>query len=129
MPLAHGLLVREAPARRAGGKPVDHVDGQADEFVGKHAAAAQAGSSVVVIHDGDAGAGADVVVGFIIEIADGAGVVMALQVAAHLVVAIAQAIGKKAALGVQQQARGLDGAGGDDDDVGELFLQVAASSK
>ncbi len=101
-----------------GGQPVDHVNGQADELVGQHAAAAETRSAVVVVGDGDAGAGADVVVGFEVEVADGAGVVMALQIAADLVVAIAEAVGKQAALGVQQQARRLDGAGRDDDDVG-----------
>ncbi len=109
MPVAHGLLVRGAPARRIGWQAVDHVDGKADEFVGEHAAAAEAGRAVVVIHDGDAGAGADVVVGFEIEVADGAGVVVSLQVAANLVVAIAEAVGKEAAAGIEQQARGLDG--------------------
>ena len=84
------------------------MDGQADEFVGEHAAAAEAGRAVVVVHDGNAGAGTDVVVGFEVEVADGAGVVMALQVAADLVVAVAEAIGKKAAARVEQQARGFD---------------------
>ena len=110
VPVAHGLLVRESPARRAWRQAIDHVDGKADEFVGQHAAAAQAGRAVVVIHDGDAGAGTHVVVGFEIEVADGAGVVMALQVAADLVVAIAEAVGKEAAARIQQQARRFDGA-------------------
>ena len=51
---------------------------------------------------------------------------MALQVAADLVVAVAEAVGKEAAFGVEQQARGLGGAAGDDNDVGRLLLQVAA---
>ena len=92
VPVAHGLLVAQAPARRAWRQPVDHVNRQADELVGQHAAAAQAGSAVVVVADGDAGAGADVVVGFEVEVADRAGVVVALQIAAHLVVAIAQPV-------------------------------------
>ena len=71
------------------------MDGKADEFVGEHAAAAEAGRAVVVIHDGDAGAGADIVIGFEIEVADGAGVVVSLQMAADLVVAIAEAVGKR----------------------------------
>ncbi len=68
--------------------------------------------------------GPNIVIGIEIEVADGAGVVVALQVAADLVVAIAEAVGKEAAAGVEQQARGFDGAAGDDDDVGELLLQV-----
>ena len=99
---------------------------QADELVGEHAAATEAGCSVVVVGDGDAGTGTNVVVCFEIEVADGAGVVMSLQVATDLVVAVAEAVGKEAAARVEQQARGLDGTGGDDDDVGGLLLKVAA---
>ena len=87
-----------APQRGVSGRQaVDHVDGKADEFVGKHAAAAETGSAVVVIHDGDAGARAHIVIGLEVEVADGAGVVVALQVAADLVVAIAEAAGKETA--------------------------------
>ena len=105
------------------------MNGQADELVGQHAAADKAGCAVVVVADGDAGAGANVVVGFEVEVADGAGVVVALQVAAHLVVAIAEAVGKQAAFRVEQQARGLDGAGGDDDEIGRLLLQMAVGRR
>ncbi len=52
---------------------------------------------MVVVRDGDAGAGAHVVVGLKVEVADGAGVVMPLQMAADLVVAIAETVGKKPA--------------------------------
>ncbi len=101
-------LWRESPTRRAGRQAIDHVDGQADEFVGKHASAAETGRAVVVVHDGDAGAGADVVVGLEVEVADGAGVVMALQIAADLVVTIAETVWEEAAARVEQQAGGFN---------------------
>ena len=101
-------LCASSPARRAGRQAVDHVNRQADEFVGQHAAAAEPGRAVVVIHDRDARAGTNIVVGFEIEVADRAGVVMSLQMAADLVVAIAEAVGKQPAARVQQQARGFD---------------------
>ena len=87
--------------------------------------AAQAGSAVVVIADGDAGAGTHIVVSIEIEVADGACVVVALQIAADLVVPISQAVRKEAAFGIQQQARRFNGAGGDNDNVGKLLLQMA----
>ena len=52
---------------------------------------------MVVVHDGNAGAGTDVVVGLEIEVADRARVVMSLQVSAYLVVAIAETLGKESA--------------------------------
>ena len=100
------------------------MDGQADKLVGQHAAAAQAGRAVVVIADGDVGARTDVVVGVVVKVTERAGVLVALQIAAHLVVAVTEAVGKQAALGVQQQASRLHGAAGDDDDVGKLLLQM-----
>ena len=45
--------------------------------------------------------------------------------AADLVVAIAQAVGKQPALRIQQQPRRFDGAARHDHDVGELFLPAA----
>ncbi|MDR3455039.1 MAG: hypothetical protein P4L96_19925, partial [Rhodoferax sp.] len=60
------------------------MDGQADELVGQHATAGKAGRAVVVVGDGDAGAGADVVVGVEVKVAGCAGVVVALQMTAHL---------------------------------------------
>ena len=94
----------------SGGQAVHHVNRQANEFVGQHAPAAQAGRAVVVIADGDAGARADVVIGLEVEVAHRAGVVVALQIAADLVVAIPQPVGKQPAFRIQQQARGLRGA-------------------
>ena len=111
----------------SGRQAIDHVDWEANEFVGQHAAAAQSWSAVVVIADGDAGAGSNVVVGLEIEITDCPGVMMALQIAAHLVVTVAEAVGKEAAFRVEQQARRLDGTAGDDDEIGKLLLQMAVA--
>jgi hypothetical protein len=82
---------------------------------------------VVVIADGDAGAGPNVVVGVEVEIADCAGVMMALKIAADLVVAVAETVGKEPAFRVEQQARRLNGTAGDYDKIGELLLQMAVA--
>ena len=67
---------------------------------------------MVVIADGDLRAGTDVVVDLRSNSPDGAGVGVALQIAAHPVVAVAEAVRKQLALGIQQQARRFDcGAG------------------
>ena len=66
------------------------------------------GIAVVEIADGDGRAGPEVVVGFVVEQADGAGVGVALQISADPVVAIAQSVGEQPAFGIQQQARGFD---------------------
>ena len=102
---------------------------QADKLIGQHSPAAQAGSSVVVVADGNAGAGACIVVGIEVEVAVCAGVVMALQVSAHLVVAISQPFGKDAAFGIQEQACGLHGSARDHHDIGELLLHAAVRVK
>ena len=60
---------------------------------------------MVVVGDGDVGAGPDVVIRIEIEISDRAGVVMALEISADLVVAISNARREQAALRVQQEAR------------------------
>src|ERR1039458_5239788 len=52
---------------------------------------------------------------------------MALQMAAYLVVAISQPVGEEAAFGIQQQAAGLGGAGGDHHNICKLLLQVSVS--
>src|SRR5208283_2316178 len=120
---AHEVLVGFAPTnaiRR-------HVHGlvrQANEFVGEHGAAAQAGIAVVVIADGDVGARADVVVGVEIEQARSAGIGMALKVAANPVEAIAEAIRKEFAFGIEEEARGFDGSTGDDNEIGGLLLKT-----
>ena len=97
VPVAHCLFVSQAPARRVRRQPVDHVNRQPDEFVGQHASAAQPRSAVVVVADRDARARPHIVVGLKVEVTRRAGVVVALQIAAHLIVAISQAIGKQPA--------------------------------
>ena len=76
---------------------------------------------MVVIADGNVGAGADVVVGVEVEEAGGARVSVALEVAADPIVAIADASGEEFAFGVQKKAGGLDGGSGDDDEIGGLL--------
>ena len=63
---------------------------------------------MIVIADGDAGAGADVVVDHFVEQAVGARVGVPLQIAPHPVVAVAEPLGVKAALRIQQQPRGFN---------------------
>ena len=63
---------------------------------------------MVVVHDGDTGAGPYIVIGLEVEVADGSRVVMPLQMAANLVVAVAKTVGKEAAPRVEQQARGFN---------------------
>ena len=110
VPVAHRLLVSLAPARCARRQPVDHVNRKPDELVGQHPSAAQTRSAVVVVAHGDRCPRPDVVVGFKVEVARGARIVVALQIAAHLVVAISQPIRKQLALRIQQQPRRLGGA-------------------
>ena len=82
---------------------------------------------MVVVANRNAGAGTYVVVGIEVEVAGCARILMSLQVTSHQVVTISQPIGKKAAFGIEKQARGLGGAGGDNHDVSELLLQVTVS--
>ena len=88
----------QTPARYVAGQPIDHVDGKANELVSQNAASAQTRSTVAVIGDGDARARTHIVVSIEVEEPDGAGIVVPLQVAANLVVAISQAVRKKPAL-------------------------------
>ena len=105
------------------------MNGQADELIGQHSAATESGSAVVVVGDGDAGSRSHIVVGLIVEKADSPGVMVSLQMTADLVIAIPQAVWKEPAFGVQQQARGLDGATRNHNNVRELLLQTALSLK
>ena len=99
--IAHGMFMSKTPARRICRQAVERVDGQTNKFVGQHSTAAETGCAVVVIGDGDAGTGSNVVIGFEIEIADSTGVVVALQISPDLVVAISDPSREQAALGVQ----------------------------
>ena len=85
----HEVLVLPPPSRRARRREAHELDRQPDELVRQHPAAGQPAVAVVVVADRDAGAGTDVVEGLLLEEADGAGVGVALQVAAHPVVAVA----------------------------------------
>jgi len=124
--LAHEVFMGFAPADTFRAH-VHKLDGEADEFIGKHGAAAKAGIAVVVITDGDVGAGADVVVSVEIEQASGAGISVALKIAADPIVAIAEAVRKKPALGIEEKSRGFDGGRGDNDEIGGLLVETVVS--
>jgi len=79
---------------------------------------------VVVIANGDVGAGANVVVSVEIEQARRAGIGVPLKVAANPIETIAKAVGEKFAFGVEQKSRGLDGGAGNDDEIGGLLLKT-----
>ena len=49
---------------------------------------------------------------------------MPLQVASHPVVVVAEPVGKEAALGIEQQARGFDRRSRDNNEVGGLLLET-----
>ena len=112
-----------APRRRARRLVVRELVGQADELVGEHAAAGEPRRAVVVVADRDAHPRADVVVDLLLEEADGAGVGVPVEVAAHPVVAVAEAVRVEPALREEQQARRLGGPAGDHDDVRGLLLE------
>ena len=79
---------------------------------------------MVVVADTDGGARTDVVIHIEVEEAEGAGISMALQVPAHPVVAVGETVREERALRVQEQAGRFGRRGGDDHEVGGLFLQM-----
>ena len=121
--LAHEVFMGFTPADTLRGH-IHKLNGQTDELVAKHGAAAKAWIAVVVITDSDVGAGADVIVGVEIEQAGGAGISVTLKVAADPVVAIAKAIREKPAFGIEEKSRGFDGGCGDNDEIGGLHLET-----
>ncbi len=125
--LAHVILVLVTPPRRIRRCHSGELDRQPDEFVGQHGAAAQTRIAVIEIADGDAGPRSHIVVSVVIEQPHGARIGVPLQVAAHPVVAVPQAVGMQSALRIQQQARGFDGARAHHHQPRRLRLQVAAS--
>ena len=125
VPCAHRLFVPEAPAWGVRRKVVNRVNRQANELVGQHAASIQARRPVVIVADGNAGTRAYIVVGVEVEVADRACVMVPLQVAPDLVVAIAKPLRKQAALGVEQQTRRLHGTSRNYYQIGKLLLEMA----
>src|SRR5262245_43248950 len=79
---AHEVFVGDAPAGTVGRTDGGEVDGEADELVRQHGAAAEPGVAVIEVADGDTGTGADVVVGVVVEETDCASIGVALEVAA-----------------------------------------------
>ena len=118
-----------APARNARRRHVGHLIGQAAEFVGQQHPADETGISVVEIADGNFGARPEVVVNVVIEQTERAAVGVALKIASDPVKAIAESLGKQRAAGVEQQARGFDGAAGDHHQVGGLRLPAVVGVK
>ena len=118
--VAHGAFVGEPPARRVGRQRLSPKDEREfDEVVGEHRTTDDAGVPVIKLRRGDGDAGAEegrFDVGR--EEAVGDGISVALDMAAEVVAVVAQAVGLKRRRGEQQQARGLDGAAGNDDRPG-----------
>ena len=98
VPLSHELLVAGAPARDSARGFADGLIWEDDEAVAQHATAGQSRISVVVVTDGDAGAGADVVIAVLRKQTGAAGVGVSVEVAAHPVVVIANTVREDIAL-------------------------------
>lgn len=120
---AHEVFMRVAPADTVW-RHVHNLNGEADEFIGEHGAAAEAGIAVVVVTNGDVGARADVIVGIEIKQARGARISVALEVATDPIVTIAQAVGKKTAFGIKEKPRGFNGARRHNDEIGGLHAKT-----